>query len=46
MLYHESVFYWYGEHKGGPTLLPGTCAAASPWLLYFPPALPQCPQAE
>ena len=33
MLYHEGVFYWYGEHKGGPTLLPGTCAPASPWLL-------------
>ena len=24
MLYHEGVFYWYGEHKGGPTLPPKT----------------------
>ena len=35
MLYHEGVFYWYGEHKGGPTLLPGTCAPASPWLHLY-----------
>jgi hypothetical protein len=24
MLYHEGIFYWYGEHKGGPTLPPKT----------------------
>ncbi|BDA43720.1 hypothetical protein COCOBI_04-7350 [Coccomyxa sp. Obi] len=24
ILYHEGVYYWYGENKGGPTLPPGS----------------------